>query len=148
MRKTSALIILLAAYSLHCLADEQVPKEKNPFLEKVFISPDEYKKDPPITGKMAGDNCSACHGTQGRQFNEAIPPIAGIPKDIFIKLMKDFKAGKEKTIVMHHVARAFSDEEIERMADYFSQIPAKPWLEEGSTTTSKTNDAKTLGRDK
>lgn len=140
MNKQIGLVIFLFSFCLSAQAAEEKaePKEEaNPFLEHVFISPDEYEKDPPISGKMAGDNCSACHGTQGRVFNEGIPPIAGLPKDKFVKLMMDFKAGKEKTIVMHWVARAFTDGEIERMGDYFSSIPATPWLEPAMKTTDE-----------
>ena len=130
MRKVIPLLVLLALVRpAACPAAEQGGEEANPFLEKIFIPPGEYENDPPVSGKMAGDNCSACHGTQGRQFNESIPPLAGIPKDVFIERMMDFKAGGHKTIIMHEVARAFTDGEIERMADYFSQQPATPWLE-------------------
>ncbi|RTZ65986.1 MAG: hypothetical protein DSZ29_03585 [Aquificaceae bacterium] len=103
-------------------------EEENPFIEKVFVSPDTYAKDPEVSGKMLGDNCDACHGTQGRVFDEGIPALAGIPKDTFIKLMMDFKAEKKPTIIMNHVARAFTDGEISRMATYFAAQPATPWL--------------------
>lgn len=145
MQKTLVTVFsLMIAISMAHAEDKKTPKEeKNPFLEKVFVEPAAYEKDPPISGKMAGDNCSACHGTQGRVFNEGIPPIAGIPKEKFIKLMMDFKAGKEKTIVMHWVARAFTDGEIERMGDYFSAQPATPWLEpEKKAETSSTQEVK------
>ncbi|MGV6859398.1 MAG: c-type cytochrome [bacterium] len=119
---------------------KEATAEKNPFLERVFVTPDKYVKDPPVSGKMAGDNCSACHGTQGRVFNEGIPPIAGIPKATFVKLMRDFKAGKEKTIVMHWVARAFTDGEIDRMGDYFASMPPTPWLEPKASTKGNNVD--------
>lgn len=99
----------------------------NPFTEEVFISPDQYEKDPPVSGKMAADNCSACHGTQGRIFNEIIPPLAGMPKQTFVDLMMRFKQEKRPTIIMNKVARAFTDGEIERMGEYFASQPAKPW---------------------
>lgn len=103
-------------------------EEPNPFTEKVFIPPDKFASDPPVSGKMAGDNCSACHGTQGRVFNEGMPALAGIPKQTFIALMMDFKNEVRPTIIMNHVARAFTDAEIERMAEYYSNLPATPWL--------------------
>lgn len=131
-------ILLSICLTVHA----EAKKETNPFLESVFIAPSEYEKGPQISGKMAGDNCSACHGTQGRVYNEGIPPIAGIPKKVFVKMMMDFKAGKEKTIVMHWVARAFTDGEIQRMGDYFSSIPATPWLKPTKSTHSNTKGAK------
>lgn len=100
----------------------------NPFTEEVFVTPDQYEKDPPISGKMAADNCSACHGTQGRVYNEIIPPLAGMPKETFVKLMMRFKKEERPTIIMNKVARAFTDGEIERMGEYFAKQPAEPWL--------------------
>jgi sulfide dehydrogenase cytochrome subunit len=104
-------------------------EEKNPFIEKVFKDPSTYAKDPEVSGKMLGDNCDACHGTQGRIYDEVIPALAGIPKDTFIKIMMDFKKEVKPAIIMNHVARAFTDGEIERMAVYFASQPATPWLE-------------------
>ncbi|HHJ21137.1 MAG TPA: hypothetical protein ENJ84_15125 [Gammaproteobacteria bacterium] len=106
---------------------------ENPFVEEVFVAPDQYQKDPPISGKMAADNCSACHGTQGRVFDEVIPPLAGMPKETFVKLMMRFKSDKYPAIIMNKVARAFTDGEIERMGEYFEKQPATPWLEPGKS---------------
>jgi len=101
----------------------------NPFVEEIFESPDKYEQDPPVSGKMAADNCAACHGTQGRVFNEVIPPLAGMPSETFVKLMMRFKNEERPAIIMNKVARAFTDGEIQRMGDYFAKQPAKPWLE-------------------
>jgi len=101
----------------------------NPFVEEVFVHPEKFSNDPPLSGKMVGDNCSACHGTQGRIFDEIIPPLAGMPKATFVELMMRFKADKRPAIVMNKVAREFTRSEIERMGDYFAGQPARPWLE-------------------
>lgn len=124
MKKLAVLTALLLAGGAAAQAEEG-----NPFTEKVFVPPDEYANDPPVSGKMAGDNCSACHGTHGRVFDESMPALAGIPKETFIKLMMDFKKEVRPTIIMNHVARVFTDVEIERMAEYFAKQPATPWLE-------------------
>lgn len=96
----------------------------------VFISPDKYKNDPPVSGQVLGDNCSACHGTHGAVFNEIMPPLAGMDREIFVKLMLDFKYGVRPTIVMNDVAKAYTEEEIQRMADYFASLPAVPWKQQ------------------
>lgn len=101
----------------------------NPFVEEIFEPPTAYEQDPPVSGKMAGDNCSACHGTQGRTFNDVVPPLAGLPKDQFVAMMQRFKRGDRPSLIMNEVARAFTDGEIERMGEYFAEQPAKPWLE-------------------
>ncbi|MBO1923561.1 MULTISPECIES: hypothetical protein [Thiomicrorhabdus] len=95
-----------------------------------LIPPEEFASDPQIPGKMLGDNCSACHGTLGRFYDESMPPLAGIPRDVFIKLMQDFKNEVRPSIVMNHVAKVFTDAEIERMADYFAAQTDRPWKEE------------------
>ncbi len=84
---------------------------------------------PAVTGKMLADNCSACHGTMGAEFNEAMPPLAGMKKENFIKIMKAYRANAMPNIVMHDVAYVFSDEEIEAMADYFAKQPAEEWTQ-------------------
>lgn len=82
---------------------------------------------PAVTGKMLADNCSACHGTLGAEFNEGMPPLAGMSKKSFIQVMKDFRDNRFPSIVMHDVAYVFSDEEIEAMADYFAAQKAEEW---------------------
>ena len=95
-----------------------------------LMPPSDFANDPQIPGKMLGDNCSACHGTLGRFYDESMPPLAGIPRDVFIKLMQDFKNEVRPSIVMNHVAKVFTDAEIERMADYFAAQTDRPWKEE------------------
>lgn len=114
---------LILMMSLPALANE------NPFTKELFIAPEHYQNDPPVSGKMAADTCSACHGTQGRIFNEIIPPLAGLPKKRFITMMMRFKRGQRPAFIMNSIARTFTREEIERMGDYFAQQPPKPWLE-------------------
>ncbi|WP_294946835.1 hypothetical protein [Sulfurivirga sp.] len=92
-----------------------------------FTPAEAFAKDKPVSGQVLGDNCSACHGTHGAFFNEIMPPLAGMDRDTFIRLMLAFKQGVRPTIVMNDVAKPYSREEIERMADYFSNLPAQPW---------------------
>ena len=84
---------------------------------------------PMPTGKMLADNCSACHGTLGAEFNEAMPPLAGMKPENFIKLMKDYRENAFPSIVMHDVAYVFTDAEIEAMAEYFAAQEAVQWTQ-------------------
>lgn len=111
--------------------------EENPFIESVFVDPQEYADDPPVSGQMIANNCDACHGTNGRIFDEVMPPLAGIPRDRFIEIMMDFKNEKRPSIIMNHVARAFLDDEIIRLADFFAKQPATPWLEKSDKEDKK-----------
>lgn len=82
---------------------------------------------PMPTGKMLADNCSACHGTLGAEFSEGMPPLAGMDRSDFIRLMKAFRDNEFPTIVMHDVAYVFTDAEINAMADYFAAQPVQQW---------------------
>lgn len=72
------------------------------------------------SGELLGQNCAACHGTDGREFNEAMPALAGMDKGQFIRAMQSFRDGSRQAVVMDRIAKAFSDREIEIMAEYFA----------------------------
>lgn len=93
-------------------------------LEENFKLVEEY---PPVEGQTLANACSACHGTHGQEFGEAMPPLAGMPKETFIKLMTKFKEERSPSIVMNKVAKFFSAEEIDRMAEFFAKQPAVEW---------------------
>lgn len=65
-------------------------------------------------------SCASCHGTEGRSQG-VIPPLAGRPKEELVRAMLDFKADRRSASVMHQHAKGYSDQQIERMADYFSK---------------------------
>ena len=67
-------------------------------------------------------SCASCHGTNGRSAGD-VPSIAGRSKGDLLAILKEFKAGKRKATIMHQYARGYSDAELERIADYFSQQP-------------------------
>jgi cytochrome c553 len=74
-------------------------------------------------GRVIAATCAACHGTHGKS-ETAIPALAGTDKAYFIKQMNDFKTGKREATVMHQHAKAYTDEEIRHMAEFFAA--AKP----------------------
>lgn len=68
-------------------------------------------------------SCAACHGTNGRSEGQ-IPALAGKKKEDLLKKLKDAKAGEPKSLtVMHQHAKGYSDEQLERLAEYFSKQP-------------------------
>ena len=68
-------------------------------------------------------SCAACHGTGGRSAG-AVPSIAGRSKADLVTVLKEFKAGKRPTAtVMHQYAKGYSDAQLERIAEHFSQQP-------------------------
>lgn len=69
-------------------------------------------------------SCAACHGTNGKSAAEEIKPLAGKPKADIVKALKEAKAGEPKTLtVMHQHAKGYTDDEIERIAEFYSKQP-------------------------
>ena len=64
-------------------------------------------------------SCAACHGTNGYSVS-GTPVLAGMDKTLFVNQMKDFKSGARPATVMHHHAKGYSDEEFEKMAEFFA----------------------------
>jgi sulfide dehydrogenase cytochrome subunit len=69
-------------------------------------------------------NCANCHGTAGRATS-ALPGLAGMSRDGFVKAMTDFRDGKRSATIMHQLAKGYSDEQIALMAEFFSRQSAK-----------------------
>ena len=71
---------------------------------------------------LAG-SCFNCHGTDGRS-NGAIPSIAGRPQLALKNQMLVFKSDQPPagTTVMTRIAKGYTDQEIDALALYFSQI--------------------------
>jgi cytochrome subunit of sulfide dehydrogenase len=74
---------------------------------------------PDAQTRQLGASCSACHGTDGNSVG-GTPVLAGLNREHFIKQMQDFKSGAREATVMHRHAKGYSDNEIEKLADYFA----------------------------
>ncbi|HEX4943551.1 MAG TPA: c-type cytochrome [Usitatibacteraceae bacterium] len=69
-------------------------------------------------------NCAACHGTNGRPASgSTLAGLAGKPRNEMSNSLTQFKEGKKPATVMHQLAKGYSDEELEALADYFSKQP-------------------------
>lgn len=70
---------------------------------------------------LAG-SCFSCHGTEGRSPG-AIPSIAGEPYNVLLAQLQAFKAGENaRATVMNRLASGYTDEQLEALAQYFSQV--------------------------
>lgn len=49
-----------------------------------------------------------------------MPRLAGLDRNYLIRQMQDFKIGKRPATIMHQLAKGYSDEQIELIADYFA----------------------------
>ncbi len=69
---------------------------------------------------LLANTCTSCHGADGRGQG-AIPQIGGLPADQIVDALVAFRDGTRQATVMGWVAKAYSDAEIQMIADYFSQ---------------------------
>ena len=64
--------------------------------------------------------CATCHGLPGEENNAM--NLYGIKEEIFFDKFKSFQLRlDEDRGVMHYISRAYSDEDIRRMATYFAE---------------------------
>jgi len=64
-------------------------------------------------------SCSNCHGTNGHA-KDGMEPLAGKAKDEMLKKLIDFKTGKKPASIMHQLSKGYTDEELERIVDYYA----------------------------
>ena len=74
--------------------------------------------------QIISDKCQHCHGLNGEASNVLYPRLAGQHKDYMVKQLKNFRSG-ERIGTMNEMAADLKDDEIEELAEYFSQKPAK-----------------------
>ena len=73
--------------------------------------------------EIMANTCAGCHGTGGAVENSAFMPLAGLPADVFLQTMIDFRSGKRDSTLMRGVALGYTDEEIKAMAEFFAAQP-------------------------
>ena len=82
-------------------------------------------KDETGAAKMA---CGTCHLMSGQGHPESAD-IAGLPAEYIVSQMSYFKTGARKDEDrMGPIARAVSDEDVRRAAEYFAAIKPIPWV--------------------
>ena len=67
--------------------------------------------------------CSACHGSDGVAKDVEIPNLKGQHDRYIVEQLRNFRSGRRRSAEMHHESRHLTDEEIEALAQYFSQMP-------------------------
>jgi sulfide dehydrogenase cytochrome subunit len=70
---------------------------------------------------MLANTCAGCHGTNGSSVGPSSPTIAGISRDNFIETMAAYKSGERPSTIMTRIAKGYTEQEIELMADFFSK---------------------------
>ena len=74
--------------------------------------------DPNLARNLAA-TCANCHNTTGRSVTNT-PAIAGQPRKVLAKALRDFKEGKRPATIMHQLAKGYTDEQLELIAAYFA----------------------------
>ncbi|MCP5161331.1 MAG: cytochrome c4 [Hahellaceae bacterium] len=64
--------------------------------------------------------CGGCHGTDGNSMVPNFPKLAGQGEKYLLKQMKDIKGGARAVPEMTGILTAFSDQDLENIAAYFS----------------------------
>ena len=72
-------------------------------------------------GQRLYAGCAACHGTDGAGNGNALPILAGQPKDALVASMRAFKSGTRSATIMHQISKGYTDEQIEQIALYLSK---------------------------
>lgn len=80
-------------------------------------------KAPPADFQTAlwASSCMACHGTDGRAEGVGMS-IGGRPGEELASLLLAYKTGQRTGTIMQHHAKGYSDDELKRIAQYFSQF--------------------------
>lgn len=67
------------------------------------------------------ESCASCHGPEG-QSPGAIPPIAGIPREVLADRLAAFKAGTDPdATIMTRIVTGYSQDELAALARYYAQ---------------------------
>jgi cytochrome subunit of sulfide dehydrogenase len=74
--------------------------------------------DPNLARNLAA-TCANCHNTIGKSLT-GMPPIAGQPRELLMKTLKEFKEGKRAATVMHQLTKGYTDGQLELIAAYFA----------------------------
>lgn len=81
-----------------------------------------------LSGKGQAWSCASCHGAAG-QGGLNTPRLAGQPAEYLKKQLQDFRSGLRHNESMAFVARALSDEDIERVTRYYAAIELRAPLQ-------------------
>ena len=71
-------------------------------------------------GRNLAAGCAICHGTEGRPVTKDMATLAGLPREHISTQMRAFRDGKRPATVMHHIAKGYSDQQIDALAAWFA----------------------------
>jgi len=72
-------------------------------------------------GRNFAATCVTCHGKNAT----ATGTLDGMAKDQLVQTMKAFKSGARPATLMHQLAKGYTEQQVELIAEYFSKQKAK-----------------------
>lgn len=75
--------------------------------------------DYPLAARDLAATCANCHGTDGHSVG-GMEELAGAPADRMLKQLLDFRSGDKPATIMHQIAKGYSEEQLELIANYFA----------------------------
>lgn len=75
----------------------------------------------PVTA--LADNCAICHGPDGASGGPAVPGIAGLSVDYFVRTMEGYRDGTRFGTIMNRIAPGYTDAQILALAEHFALLP-------------------------
>jgi len=75
-------------------------------------------------GRQKAAQCVACHGLQGFAPNPTFPHLAGQNAAYLEVQLRQFRAGERYHPLMTPVAETLSDQDIDELAAYYSELGA------------------------
>jgi sulfide dehydrogenase cytochrome subunit len=91
------------------------------FVSVALITLSTWVASEPLPVRSMAAACAGCHGTGGIA-QQGMASLASRPKDVLLTKLLDFKSGAAPATIMHQLAKGYSDEQLEQLADYFSGL--------------------------
>lgn len=113
----TSLAVKAIAQSAPKAASAPAPLPATPALPTPTSNPN------PAPAATMAHSCAACHGTHGQLGDEFFKPLAGMPVQQFVRTMTDFRENRRPATLMGHVARGFTDADLQAMAEFFAAQP-------------------------
>jgi cytochrome c553 len=64
-------------------------------------------------------SCSGCHPASAK-VTSPVPRLAGQDRAAIVRAMQDFRSGQRAGTVMDRIAKGFTDDEIQALAEWFA----------------------------
>jgi|1186.fasta_scaffold1171482_2 sulfide dehydrogenase cytochrome subunit len=81
-----------------------------------------HGQESPAARSLAA-TCAACHGSEGRSATQEAVSLAGLPREQIVSQMRAFRDGTRASTIMQQIAKGYSDQQIDVIADYFARRP-------------------------